>query len=255
MKRLFPILSILWISLLAACSKLDMPEPGTYRACVKLRGGEAPFQLQISEQHGSTLIGILHDGELQPATHLTVQDGQLTAQLPDAAGTLHARIGRGILTGEVRITDPQGQSQTLPFTAERDRHDRFVAEASTDNADVTGYWLLDAPGSFPAPVTLQMNQHFDAVDGQLHLPDGSTAFLLGQTHNDTVYLSALGQGRAMLFKGSVNEHGELQGELWVNLSNAIPAVARRMTDEQAAALQDSEEQVRKVALPWNIPMR
>lgn len=256
-RLLFFLPSILSLALLGACSRLDAPEPGVYRAYVQLRGGQAPFKLQISERQGSTVLDIVRDGEVRSATDLKLQDGELTAQLPDAAGVLRADIGRGRLQGELRLTDPQGASQTLPFAADRGRHDRFVADVSTDNADVTGYWLLEAigPEHFPAPVTVQMTQRFDAVDGQLRLPDGKTIDLLGQVHGDAVYLSALGQGRAVLFKGSVNAQGELQGELWINLSDAMQAVARRMTDEQAAALQDNEEQMRKVALPWNVPTR
>lgn len=255
--KLKAILSLLALtSLLSACGKLDTPTPGTYRAYVNLRGGEVPFELQVKKQDGAPTLAVMRAGEQLPITDLVLQEGNLVGQLPDAAGTLHATISRGELKGEVRLVDTQGKPQTLPFAAEQlDQPYRFIEQASTDNADISGYWQLEAisPEHFAAPVTVQLEQHFDAVDGQLHLPDGKMLALLGQVHGDEVYLSALGQGRALLLKGKVNKQGELQGELWTNLSNAKHWGAKRMLDESAAALQQHEEPVRKVALPWAIP--
>ena len=77
--------------------------------------------------------------------------------------------------------------------------------------------------------------------------------VLGQTNGDEVYLSLLGQGRAVLLKGKVNAQGELVGELWTNLSNARTWVAKRMVDESGAAVSAQDEQLRKVAFPWAIP--
>ncbi|MGC3981103.1 MAG: hypothetical protein QM808_07595 [Steroidobacteraceae bacterium] len=239
---------------LAACGRVDTPTPGTYRAFVKLRGGEVPFELQVSAQQGQTVMGVLHDGEVRPLTNLQMKDGALDAQLPDGAGMLHATIGPQDLQGEVRFTDHLGAPQTLPFTADRRQTYQFIADASTDNADVSGYWQLEAisPQHFSAPVTVQLQQRFDAVDGQLRLPDGNMITLLGQVHGDDLYLSALGQGRALLFKGKVNQHGELQGELWTNLSNAQPWVAKRVVDDQVE-MSAQGEPVRQVTLPWALP--
>lgn len=250
------LLSVLLLTgLLAACGKLDAPAPGTYRAQVTLRGGEVPFELQVTNENGQTALAIVRAGERLPLSDVALQDGRLDAQLPDAAGTLHATISRDELKGEVRLVDPQGKPHTLPFAADLDQHYRFVEKASTDNADISGYWQLEAisPAHFSAPVTLQLEQRFDAVDGKLLLPDGQLLPLMGQVHGDEVYLSTLSQGRAMLLKGKLNEQGELQGEIWTNLSAAGNWAARRMLDEQAVSLIPPDEPVRQVALPWSIP--
>jgi hypothetical protein len=254
-KVILPILICLFASLLSACGKLDAPVSGTYRAYVKLRGGEVPFELQVSSQSGKTALGILQDGELRPATKVVVSDGVLQAQLPDAMGALQVTLGRSDMKGELRITDPQGKVQVLPFAAELGKPYRFMQQAKTDNTDVSGYWQLEAisPEHFSAPVTLQLTQRFDVVDGRVQLRDGKIMTVLGQTNGDEVYLSLLGQGRAVLLKGKVNAQGELVGELWTNLSNARTWVAKRMVDASGAAVSAHDEQLRKVAFPWAIP--
>lgn len=258
------IFTVLLAGLLGGCGKLDTPTPGTYRAEIKLRGGAVPFELQVKEQQGRATLAMAAGEEWLPLTGVTLQDGTLQAQLPEAAGSLRATIGRGDLKGEVQLTDPQGKPHTLPFSAELDKHYRFVEKPSTDNADISGYWLLEIMDHqhFTMPVTLQLMQRFDAVDGHLLLPANGQPndqqvtkqiAMLGQVHGDEVYLAALGQGRAMLLKGRVNKQGELQGEAWVNLNAASNWVARRMQDDEVAALTTADEPVRKVALPWSIP--
>lgn len=255
-KLLIPFVYVLMTALLGACGKLAAPLPGTYRAQVNLPGGEVPFELQVSTKDGTTSMAILRADAALPLTDLKIHDGTLEAQLPEAAGSVRADIGRGKLHGELRLVDQHGKARVLPFAADLDKHYRFVEQPSTDNADISGYWQLEAisPEHFSEPVSLQLQQRFDAVDGQLRLPDGKLLTILGQVHGDELYLSALGYGRALLFKGKVGNHGELQGEMWSNLSNVKNWAARRMTDEQARATAKPEDQLRRVALPWHIPI-
>lgn len=250
-----PILMSLALSvLLAACGRMDTPAPGTYRSYVKLRGGEVPFQLEVREQDGQWALNRVNGDELQPATHLQLQQGSLRAELPDAAGTLQVTLERNAMKGELHLTDHLGRPQTLPFGAELHQDYRFIEKSSTDNADVSGYWQLEAisPEHFSTPVTVQLQQHFDAVDGQLRLPDGRQLSLLGQVKGDALYLSALAQGRALLFKGKVNQQGELVGQLWTNLSNAHNWVARRMVDPPDITPAETDS-LRPVLLHWAVP--
>ena|GEM_PF-1835755 len=241
---------------LSACHRLDKPVPGTYRAHINLRGGEVPFVLQIDEQQHTPVVSIKHGDTLVPATGLKLQDGALDVELPDAIGALHAEMGRDELHGELRLTDSHGKPVVLPFAAELNKPYRFIETPLSDNADIAGYWILEAisPEHFAEPVTLHLEQRFDAVDGQLRLPDGKQLTVFGQMHGDEVYLSALGYGRVLLFKGKVDARGELQGEVWANLSNVKTWVAKRMSEELAqAAAEQENSQVNRVALPWAIP--
>lgn len=254
LRLLIPLLALL----LSACARLDTPTPGDYRAYVELRGGQVPFVLRVSNEGARPQLWLVRDGAAVPATGVQSKQGAISAQLPNGSGSLQATIRRKTLKGEVRITDPQGMTQTLPFAAELNQSWRFVEQAGTDNADVSGYWQLEAisPNHFATPVIMQLSQTHDAIDGQL-LPDsglesGQRLQLYGQVNGDEVYLGGLGQGRALLFKGKVNAQGELQGDLWTNLSTAQPAVARHTTE---ATLSEETEALRQVALPWAVPTR
>jgi hypothetical protein len=55
----------------------------------------------------------------------------------------------------------------------------------------------------------------------------------------------------VLLKGKVGAHGELQGNFWVNASAAHPWMARHAIN--AAAAEDVS--LRKVGLPWAVPVR
>ena len=257
--KLPPLLVLLLTGLLSACGKLDSPEPGEYRAYVKVGGGEIPFMLQVSESSDGARLGVEREGELRPLTVVRMQNGALQAELPDNGGTLVADIGHRALKGELRLTDPHGKPQVLPFAADLHETYRFVAHPGTDNADISGYWELEAisPEHFSAPVTMQLNQRFDGVDGELILPSGKHLALLGQVSNNDVYLSGLGYGRALLLKGKVGKHGELLGDLWTNLSKAQRWAAKRLPEEDAAAQAQPEEQeqMRYVAFPSAVPIQ
>ena len=250
LRLLFPLLALLS----TGCSRLDGPVAGDYRAVVEVKGGQVPLELRIGSQGGTPQLWLLQDGDALAATAVQFHEGVLEAQLPEGAGNLKVSFSRKQLKGELQIADPLGKTETLPFNAELNQRFRFVAQASTDNADISGYWQLSAisPDHFSAPVTLQLRQSFDAVDGKLILDQGSKPLTLyGQANGDDVYLSALSQGRTLLFKGKVDQHGDLQGQIWINSSQAQPAIATRIKDEQP----DNEEVVRKVALPWAVPTR
>lgn len=244
LKLLIPLCALL----LSACNQLATPLAGDYRAYVELSGGAVPFTLKIDD---NAQLWLVQNGEAQAASQLKLVQGSFTATLPNGVGTLQANIGRNKLQGELRLPT-QGKAQVLPFTAELNKSYRFIEKVSTDNADVSGQWQLHAisPAHFSTAVTLELLQKHDAIDGQLLLPDGKKVFVYGQAHGDDIYLSCLGQGTAMLFKGNVNTKGELQGKLWINLSEAHAAVAARMQEKPI-----EEDTLRQVALPWEVPTR
>lgn len=239
---------------LSACSKLEAPVPGEYRAYVELRGGQVPFQLRIGNDHGQPQVSLLQDGKAIAATGVSMQDGVLTAQLPQGAGSLRVTPERKSLKGELRITDAQGLAQALPFAADLGASYRFLEKGNTDNVDASGDWLLETPstGHFVTPVKLQLTQSHDAIDGVLQLDANTALPVVGQASGDQVFFSAIGHGRALLFKGEVTAQGELKGELWHNLDAAHAAIARRAA---TAAGDASEDALRQVALPWAVPTR
>lgn len=251
--RLYRPALVVLALLLSACSKVSAPVAGDYRAYVTLRGGEAPFQLRITKGQGQTQVAVVLAGDAAPATEVQIKEGVLSAQLPLGLGTLEATLGRKALKGKVRITDIQGRSHALPFAAELGKTHRFEPEGQTDNADVSGEWQteLTGTGQFLPPAALHLVQSHDAVDGQWLLDASRIALVHGQVAGDAVSFSAFGPGVVLLFKGTVNDMGELQGELWSNLDAARPVVARRAIPGAANENVD----LRAVALPWAVPTR
>lgn len=245
-RLLFPLFALL----LGACSKLESPQPGDYRAHIELGGGIVPFELNVDTK---AQLWLVQNGAAQAATELKITDGVLTAQLPNGSGTLQATIGHAKLQGELVVSDNHGKQQHLPFAAELNKPYRFVANSSTDNADVSGQWQFEALDldHSNAPVTLRLQQKFDAIDGELVFADGAGLLIYGQAQGDDIYLGGLGQGYVLLFKGKVDTHGDLQGQLWINSSTAQTVVVTRMSEKST----ESEEILREVALPWAVPTR
>jgi len=244
---------------LAACSKVAAPLPGQYRAAIELKGGEAPVQLQIAQQNGQVQLALLNGEEAVNATEVSVQNRELHALLPKRAGELQATFTSKGLTGAWQLVDTQGKTTSLPFTARLGAQYRFIDKPATDNADITGYWQLDhsvqltaQPASASAlPVVLNLKQTHDAVDGVLVVPDSAPLNLSGQVHGDDVYLSALGAGQIMLFKGKVNAHGDLEGKLWINSSEAQAWTAQRNLDQPT--IDAVGDDARQVAFPSAMP--
>jgi len=246
---------------LAACSKLAAPLPGHYRAAIELKGGEAPVQLQIAQQNGQVQLSLLNGDDTVNATEVSVQNGELHALLPKHAGELQATFTSQGLSGKWQLADTQGKTTTLPFTARLDARYRFIDKAATDNADLTGYWQLDHSVQLTAqqasanamPIVLNLKQTHDAVDGVLIVSDSEQLNLCGQVHGDDVYLSAIGAGQIVLFKGKVNSHGELEGKLWRNSSAAQPWTAKRNLDQPT--LDAVGDGARQVAFPSAVPLQ
>jgi hypothetical protein len=237
---------------LGACSKLAAPLPGHYRGAIELKGGEAPVQLQIARQNGQVQLSLLNGDATVNATQVSVQNDELHAVLPNHVGELQATFTSKGLTGEWRLVDTQGKATKLAFTARLGAQYRFIDKPTTDNADVTGYWQLDQSVQLTAqqasasamPIVLNLRQTHDAVDGVLTVSDSEQLKLCGQVHGDDVYLSAIGAGQIVLFKGKVNSHGDLEGKLWLNSSEARPWTAKRTLDQPTIdAVGDGARQV------------
>lgn len=245
---------LLFALLLSACAKLTTPLAGDYRATIKINGGEIPLQLRVATENEATQVWLLQNDEMLPATEVQVKDNNLYATLPAGAGQLKASISRNTLKGELQLNDSEGKAHHFPFSSQLNKTYRFVEQASTDNADVSGFWQLTAisPNHFSAPVTLHLKQTFDAIDGKLIInQNNETLTVYGQTHGDDVYLGGIGAGRAVLFKGRVNTQGQLEGQLWINASNGTAALATSIKDVEP----DTQEGLRQVALPWAVPTR
>ena len=222
---------------MAACGRpVDEPQTGRYRATLQLPGGEAPFGLEISAHDGGFVLYLQNATERTRVDNVTIADGELTAVFPGYENSLQARMYRDRLEGNVTLIKDRSQEQVIPFRAQlqgkSDASYRFYKQPLTDNADLAGRWqmTLSSDGKSTPAVALFEQEH-DRLTGTVMTPTGDHRFLEGQVHGEEAQLSTFAGGLAYLYKLKVNEHGELEGEMWQGLASHSTVTARR--DENA----------------------
>ncbi|WP_157995181.1 peroxiredoxin family protein [Peristeroidobacter soli] len=222
---------------------MDEPQTGRYRATLQLPGGEAPFGLEVREENKRFVLYLENASERTRVANVTVADGELTAVFPGYENSLKARMYGDRLEGNVTLIKDRSKEQVIPFEArlqgKKDGAYRFYKEPLTDNADLAGRWemtLTGDDGKVGAAVAIFEQQH-DRVTGTVMTPTGDHRFLEGQVHGDEAQLSTFAGGLAYLYKVKVNQHGELEGEMWQGLASHSKVKARR---DQNATLEGKE---------------
>jgi thiol-disulfide isomerase/thioredoxin len=223
---------------LAACDRaVDEPRTGAYRATLQLPGGEAPFGLEVAEENKRFVLYLINASERTRVDNVTLADGELTARFPGYENSLKARMYDDRLEGNVTLIKDKSKEQVIPFKAQLQGKKattyRFYKEPLTDNADLAGSWdmtLTGDDGKAGAAVAILEQQH-DRITGTVMTPTGDHRFLEGQVHGDEAQLSTFAGGLAYLYKVKVNQHGELEGEMWQGLASHSTVKARR--DENA----------------------
>lgn len=223
------VLLLAQLALLAGCGRpVDEPQTGTYRATLKLPGGEAPFGLEVARDKDRFVLYLVNATERTRVDNVTLADGELTAVFPGYENTLRTKMYRDRLEGNVTLIKDQGKEQVIPFQARRGETHRFYKDALTDNADLAGRWemTLTSDGKNTAAVAIFEQQH-DRVTGTVLTPTGDHRFLDGQVHGEEAQLSTFAGGLAYLYKLKVNQHGELEGDMWQGLASHSTVKARR----------------------------
>jgi hypothetical protein len=234
--RTRPRVSRLWLCLflplLAACSsQVNEPQTGAYRAVLELPGGAAPFGLEVAKEKQGFVLYLVNGEERTRVDTVKLADHELTAMFPGSENTLRARMYRNRLEGEARLIQPGGAEQVIPFQAKHGETYRFYEEALTDNADLAGRWemtLINDGQRTPAVAVFQ--QQHDRVSGTVTTPSGEHRFLEGQVHGDEAQLSAFAGDVVYLYKLSVNDRGELEGDFWQGLASHAKVTAVRNED-------------------------
>jgi thiol-disulfide isomerase/thioredoxin len=218
---------------LAACGgPVDEPQTGRYRATLELPGGEAPFGLEISKENDRFVLYLENAAERTRVANVTFTRGELTAVFPGYENSLQARLYRDRLEGSVTLIKDQSKEQVIPFRAQRQDPGaaihRFYKEPLTDNADLAGRWemTLTSEGKSSPAVAIFEQQH-DRLTGTVMTPTGDHRFLEGQVHGEEAQLSTFAGGLAYLYRVKVNQHGELEGEMWQGLASHSTVKARR----------------------------
>lgn len=213
-------------------------QAGSYRAVVEVPGGDLPFGLDVAREESGFVLYLVNDGQRVRVPGVVADAGRLSARMPGNESTLTAKISGDELDGEVTLLPSGGQKQVLPFRAKLGQTWRFVEKPLTDNADLAGRWSVtftDDKGK-ASPGVAEFTQKFEAVTGAVLTPTGDQRFLAGEAHGDELLLSRFDGGEAHLYRGKLNERGELVGEHWSGKLSHDRFVAVRNPD---AALPDS----------------
>jgi thiol-disulfide isomerase/thioredoxin len=227
---------------IAACNaRVDTPQVGTYRAVLRLPGGDTPFGLEVAQEQQQYVLYLINGAERTRVSNVNVANGALTAMFPGYENSLRATLHRDGLEGSVTLIKAGGKEQVIPFVAELGETYRFYARPSTDNADVGGTWdatFTNDQGERSKAILLLEQQH-DRVTGSAMTPTGDHRFLEGQMRGDELQLSTFAGGLAYLYKLKVGANGALEGDYWQGLASHEKVTARR---NDAATLDGAGKQ-------------
>jgi thiol-disulfide isomerase/thioredoxin len=214
--------ALLLIALLVgACSQVNSPREGHYRAVLTLPGGELPVHLEFAHEVEGPVITLINGEERVRVTDVTLKRGQLTAKFPGIENRLEAKVRRRRWQGEVIVIRKGGEEQRIPFEAHwlKDGYYSFFEGTLTDNADVAGRWevTFTADNNDSYSALGEFAQVHDRVSGTFLTPTGDHHFLTGQVRNNEVRMGMFDGAHAFLYHAQVNEQGNLDGEYWSGL--------------------------------------
>jgi hypothetical protein len=225
------LLVVLALSAGCAPKSRDL-QPGLYRAVVELPGGEVPFGLDVVREKGGVALYLVNSKDRVHVPSAKAAQGRLTAQFPGTGNLLDAMIAGDDLNGEVTLSGTGSGRKVLPFSATRGRDWRFIEEPRSDNADFAGRWAVaftDDSGR-KVPGLAELTQSFHAVAGIVRTAGWEQQPLAGDANDEELDLSLFDGRQAVLYKGRLNERGQLVGECWSTASGHAHYIATRNPD-------------------------
>src|SRR5215510_10878394 len=116
----FPKLATVFACLLlalAGCGNRDI-ESGTYRATLKLPGGELPFGLEITRQGDGAVAFLVNGPERVRVSDVRIRGRRIDMSMPALGNRLSAKRSGDALEGKVGMVGPGGSEEEIPFRAE-----------------------------------------------------------------------------------------------------------------------------------------
>lgn len=220
------------LSVTAGCAPESRDiQPGLYRAVVELPGGTVPFGIDVAAEKTGIALYLVNGEDRVRAPSVQAVPGVLTAALPGTGNVLKAGISGDELDGQITLVDASGGKSVLPFSAKRGQDWRFVEEPRNDNADFSGRWSIefnDDAGT-KVPGVAEFAQSFHVVTGAVRTADGEQP-LAGDADDEELSLSFFDGQQVVLYKGKLDEHGELVGERWSTATGHARYTAIRNPD-------------------------
>jgi hypothetical protein len=218
---------------LAACDYFERGlRPGSYRAALDTPVGELPFGLDVAKEGPRFVLYLINGEERVRVEDVVVEGATLRATLPQSTAALKLRVRRKVLEGELAMPQDRGAPVTLPLRAEFGKTYRFFEEPLTDNADVQGRWsvLVSRDGVDGTPAVAEFQQRFERVSGRVRTREAEGPLLVGEIHDEDLFLSRFDGSTAVLLRATVDARGALDGEIWSSTSGAARLQAVRNPD-------------------------
>jgi thiol-disulfide isomerase/thioredoxin len=211
----------------AARSSARAEIAGTWRAAVRLPGGEAPFALEIRGADADPVAVAHSAGEVVPFSRLELSGAQVVLAFADPGRVIRARLAADGQRMEGTLHDERA-GNALPFAATRGAAPRFAppaagvalptAAALAAVPSVSGTWTLkfvDDEAIFDATGELRDQGH-GVITGTFLTPAGDYRQLEGTYDQGLLRLSAIDGARALLVHARARKDGTLDGDLWVD---------------------------------------
>jgi hypothetical protein len=205
---------------------------GSYRALLQTPVGELPFGLDVARE-GDRFVLILVNGEDRVRIDdVRVSGERLEASLPGSDATVSLRVQRRKLDGELTLPREGSTPVSLPMRAEYGETYRFFEEPLTDNADVQGRWsvVMSSDGVESTPAIAEFQQRFERVAGRIRTGEAEGPLLVGEIHDEDLFLSSFDGRTAVLLRATVDARGALEGEIWSSTTGAARLQAVRNPD-------------------------
>jgi thiol-disulfide isomerase/thioredoxin len=202
---------------------------GTYRAVLRVPGGELPFGLALEKQADAVVGYLINGPERLPLNEVTISGSHLEILMPGYENRLIADAEGTSLHGEIVLDKLGGKQQHVPLEAQLGQDYRFFANPATDNADVSGRWavtFVDDDGATEKDVG-EFTQSHDVVTGTILTDTGDHRYLAGQVHGDELDLSTFDGAHVFLYKAKLTPDGGLAGDFWSGLAYHEKLSARR----------------------------
>ena len=209
----------------------------TYRATLQTPGGELPFglELKISSDSKSGIYTIVNGPEQISNTFSIPDNDSLHLNFPvfnTELVLLLKNTQEEIITG-IWYDHSRIGNYYLPFNAELNKKYRFIENPLPPKQNISGRWETIFSSESGSENTVGIfKQEGNHLSGTFLTTTGDYRFLEGEVSADSFFLSAFDGSHAFLFKGKIQDDGNLTGGWWSGNHYSAKFVATRNENAQ-----------------------
>lgn len=224
MKLIFKLVFILSLTVvISSCAKKQQSlKSGIWRATLKTESAaEIPFNFEVTDSAGSTLIHIINGKERFRVNEITLKTDSVLIKMPLFDSEIRAKIKGKSLSGQW-VRHLADEDVSMPFNAKQGDSWRFFETNQSSKSNISGRWSATFTSSDGADTTIAVGE-FSHENGRLIgtflTPTGDYRFLEGTVSDEKLYLSCFDGAHAYLFTGKlVNDSTLTDGKFYAGLS-------------------------------------